>query len=218
MKTIVCYGDSNTWGFMPMAELPDWTRNRFDFGTRWTGVLQKALGSEYRVEEEGLNGRTTMFDDVLDERRNGLKYIDICMLTKMPVDLVILMLGTNDVKEHFGATAYLIARGVGRLAERIRAGGYGFGGKCPEILVMAPAHLGTGIVDAWLGQEFGPHCLEKDARLAELYEALARENGLHFLNAAEVAEVSPADCVHLSAEAHRRLGARVAEEVRQILG
>lgn len=218
MKTIVCYGDSNTWGFMPKEEFPDWTHNRFDFDARWTGILQRALGPEYRVEEEGLNGRTTMFDDVLDERRNGLKYIDTCMLTKMPVDLVILMLGTNDVKEHFCATAYLIARGVGRLVERIRAGGYGPGGKPPEILVMAPARLGKGIADAWPGQEFGANCLEKDARLAGLYANLAKENGLHFLNAAEVAEVSPDDCVHLSAEAHQRLGARVAEEARRILG
>ena len=218
MKTIVCYGDSNTWGFMPEPELPELPRSRFDFQTRWTGILQRALGDDYRVEEEGLNGRTTIFDDVLGEHRNGFQYIDTCMLTKMPVDLVILMLGTNDTKEHIGASAFLIARGVEKLVERIQAGGYASGGVSPEILVMAPAHLGAGIANTWLGDEFGPHCLEKDAQLASLYQKVAEKHRLHFLNAADVVEVSPEDCVHLSAAAHAKLGAQVADKVRHIFG
>ena len=98
MKTIVCYGDSNTWGYMPKRERPqETTLNRFPWGVRWTSLLQEQLGAAYRVVEEGLNGRTTMFDDPLDICRNGLESIDCCMLSKHPVDLVILMLGTNDV-------------------------------------------------------------------------------------------------------------------------
>jgi hypothetical protein len=111
------------------------------------------------------------------------------------------MLGTNDVKEHLGASVFLIARGVERLVERIQTGGYALGGASPEILVIAPARLGAGIADAWPGPEFGPHCLEKDAQLAALYQKVAEKHGLHFLNAADVAEVSPDDCVHLSAAA-----------------
>ena len=113
MKTIVCYGDSNTWGYMPKREHPEITaNNRFPWGVRWTSLLQMKLGADYRVEEEGLNGRTTMFDDPLDVCRNGLESIDCCMLTKTPVDLVILMLGTNDCKSYYKADASQIAKGL----------------------------------------------------------------------------------------------------------
>ena len=82
MKTIVCYGDSNTWGYMPKREHPEITaNNRFPWGVRWTSLLQMKLGADYRVVEEGLNGRTTMFDDPLDVCRNGLESIDYSMLT-----------------------------------------------------------------------------------------------------------------------------------------
>lgn len=218
MKTVVCYGDSNTWGFIPKVEIIEWSNNRFAFDTRWTGVMQRKLGADFRVEEEGLNGRTTMFDDPLDERRNGLSYVDVCMLSKMPVDLVVIMLGTNDVKEHLAKTAYCIAKGVGRIIERIQKGGYGPFGAAPEILVVAPAHLDERIADAWPGAEFGAGCLKKDAQLGALYAKISKESGTHFLNAARFITVSPDDCVHLSADAHAVLGEHIAEKVRHILG
>lgn len=217
MKTIVCYGDSNTWGFIPKAEPPGWTDNRYDHGTRWTGVVQKALGSEYRIEEEGLNGRTTIFDDPHDQWRNGLAYINICLLTKMPVDMVILMLGTNDVKEYFNASAFLIAQGIGMLIERIQGGKYGPSGTAPKILLISPPHLGKGIYETWLANEFGKECLEKDAELSRHYQQISKQFKTFFLDASKIIQVSEYDCVHIDAENHKKLGIQIANAVQDAL-
>ncbi|MEG0766199.1 MAG: SGNH/GDSL hydrolase family protein [Clostridia bacterium] len=218
MKTIVCYGDSNTWGFMPKRAAPDWSDNRFAWDVRWTGILQKALGAGYRVEEEGLNGRTTCIDDPLDVHRNGLKYIDTCMLTKMPVDLVVLMLGTNDVKDYLGVTPLIASLGIAQIVEHIQAGGYGPKGASPKVLIVSPPSLSEGLRDAWPGEEFGAHALEKDAGLAAHHENVARKYGASFLNAARFVKADSADCVHLNQQGHALLGEKIAEEVRRILG
>jgi lysophospholipase L1-like esterase len=217
MKTIVCYGDSNTWGYIPKTEQTDWADNRYDKEIRWPGVLQKALGSNYCIEEEGLNGRTTIFNDPLDQRRNGLAYIDTCLLTKMPVDMVILMLGTNDVKEYLGAPAFLIARGIGMLIERIQAGKYGPSSTSPKVLLISPPHLGKGIHKAWLGNEFGNGCLEKDAELSKYYQQISRQYGTVFLDASKFTQISELDCVHIDAENHEKLGIQIACMVQDVL-
>ena len=119
MKTIMCYGDSNTWGFMPKLEMPDVeSKNRYPWDVRWTGKLQAMLGSDYRVLEEGLNGRTTMFDCPMEDHRNGLNDIDVALLTHAPIDLVVIMLGTNDTKIAFRMTDYIIAHGIERLIDK----------------------------------------------------------------------------------------------------
>jgi len=120
MKTIVCYGDSNTWGHRSYrVRQTNPALMRFPWGVRWTSLLQQKLGQDYRVEECGLNGRTTMFDDPLAEDRNGLASINVTLQMHYPVDMVIIMLGTNDVKEFFGMPPYIIARGAGRIIEKI---------------------------------------------------------------------------------------------------
>lgn len=217
MKTIVCYGDSNTWGFMPKEQKPDWTINRFDPDIRWTGLVKKILGNNYRIEEEGLNGRTTIFDDPLDTSRNGLKYIDVCMQTKMPIDLIVLMLGTNDVKEYLGVSAPIIANGIRILIERIKNCGCGPSGKTPEILVISPPVLGKNISKAWTGGEFGSGCLEKSVELGKLIEQVCEEQNTHFLDAASIISVSDLDCVHLDEHNHRKLGEAIAELILSIL-
>ena len=144
MKTILCYGDSNTWGFMPWKDRPPVkAANRFPWEVRWTGRLETMLGDGWRVIEEGLNGRTTMFDCYLEEHRNGLKDIDVSLLTAMPVDLVIIMLGTNDAKLAFNMPPFIIGQGVQRLIDRVRGGQYGYGpdGADPEVLVVAPIRM-----------------------------------------------------------------------------
>lgn len=219
MKTIVCYGDSNTWGYMPKREHPEITaNNRFPWGVRWTSLLQMKLGADYRVEEEGLNGRTTMFEDPLDICRNGLSSIDCCMLTKQPVDLVILMLGTNDVKEFFGMPPYVIARGCGRLIDRIQAGGYGPNGGAPEILLVAPLKLPDTLPGGWLGEEFGSGAIERNDQLPALYERIAREKGVHFLNLAESITADPADSIHMNDAGHAATAEIMYEQLRRILG
>ena len=219
MKTIVCYGDSNTWGYMPKRERPqETTLNRFPWGVRWTSLLQMKLGADYRVVEEGLNGRTTMFDDPLDICRNGLESIDYSMLTNCPVDLVILMLGTNDVKEFFGMPPYVIARGCGRLIDRIQAGGYGPNGAAPQILLVAPLKLPDTLPGSWLGEEFGPGAIARNDALPAYYEKIAAEKGVHFLNAADSVTADPADSIHMNEAGHAATAELMYQQVRRILG
>ena len=219
MKTIVCYGDSNTWGYMPKRERPqETTLNRFPWGVRWTSLLQEQLGAAYRVVEEGLNGRTTMFDDPLDICRNGLEAIDYSMLTNSPVDLVILMLGTNDVKEFFGMPPYVIARGCARLIDRIQAGGYGPNGAAPQILLVAPLKLPDTLPGSWLGDEFGPGAVARNDQLPAYYEKIAAEKGVHFLNAAASVTADPADSIHMNEAGHAATAELMYEQVRRILG
>ena len=219
MKTIVCYGDSNTWGFMPKYEEPKVTaENRYPWGVRWTSLLQMKLGADYRVVEEGLNGRTTMFDDPLDVCRNGLESIDYSMLTNCPVDLVILMLGTNDVKEFFGMPPYVIARGCGRLIDRIQAGGYGPNGAAPQLLLVAPLKLPDTLPGSWLGEEFGPGAIARNDALPAYYEKIAAEKGVHFLNAAASVTADPADSIHMNEAGHAATAELMYEQVRRILG
>jgi len=132
VKTIVCYGDSNTWGFNPV------TQDRFSITERWTGVLAQELGAGYRVVEEGLNGRTTIWDDPIEEWRNGKTYFLPCLWSHKPIDLVTIMLGTNDLKERFSVSAYDIAASAGVLVDIALRSGAGPNGNAPQVLLMAP--------------------------------------------------------------------------------
>ena len=218
MKTILCYGDSNTWGFMPFHEKPPVkANNRFPRDVRWTGLLQKELGEDYLVIEEGLNGRTTMFDCFMEERRNGLKEIDLCLLTHLPIDLVVLMLGTNDTKQAFAKSPYLIAQGMRRLAERVKSGGYGPNSAAPEVLMVAPARLNEGIFTSWLSDEFDADSLARDRALAQEYARAAADCGAHFLDAGAQISADNADGVHMNGEGHKAMAALICGKVREIL-
>ncbi|MEK4239293.1 GDSL-type esterase/lipase family protein [Paenibacillus sp. FSL H7-0714] len=129
-RTIVCFGDSNTWGYD--AE----TDQRFNDEIRWTGLLHAELGDAYRVIEEGLPGRTSVSDDPLFEGLAGISYLYPCLMSHAPLDLVVIMLGTNDTKEIFALTSYNIAQGIVRLAHKSRGSGAGPAGKAPEVLVL----------------------------------------------------------------------------------
>lgn len=218
MKTIVCYGDSNTWGYMPKVEIPEVEAlNRYPWGVRWTSLLQMKLGSDYRVEEEGLNGRTTAFDCLMEDHRNGLKDIDVCMMTHTPVDLVVLMLGTNDTKNVLHLTPHVVAHGIERLIERIRTGGHGRDGGMPEILLVTPIRMREGVENAWLGDEFDQTSLKMDSLLPAYFEKTAAAAGVHFLNVSASVTADPADCIHMNEEGHAKVAEMIYEKVREIL-
>ena len=132
MKTILCYGDSLTYGFDPETSL------RHPEGVRWTSRLAGLLGSDYKVIEEGCNGRTTVHDDPVEDGRNGLKYLKPCLNSHKPVDIVILMLGSNDLKYFFHVSAAQIADDVGVLVETIREYTEVKQGFIPEIILVSP--------------------------------------------------------------------------------
>lgn len=200
MRTILCYGDSNTWGFDPEAD------GRRPWESRWTGCLQRLLGDGYRVVEEGLNGRTTSWDDPLWRDRNGRAMLGALLESHSPVDMLVLMLGTQDLKHRFGLSAYDIARGTQSLVQDSWQSDF----PPRRILWICPPRLVT-LRAAWAAEFQGAG--EKSARLVHYSEPLAREAGALFLEAATVVSGDTSDGVHLSGAEHQALAAAVAERV-----
>src|SRR4029453_12146227 len=136
-KRILCFGDSLTWGWMPIKEVVPTTR--YPFEQRWTGVAAAQLGANFEIIEEGLSGRTTDLDDPTDPRLNGSTYLPSALATHLPLDLVILLLGTNDTKTYFNRSAYDITVGMSNLLVQVAtsAGGVGTLYPAPRMLLMS---------------------------------------------------------------------------------
>jgi lysophospholipase L1-like esterase len=210
MFTIVCYGDSNTHGAHPV------TNGRWPRELRWPGVLAAEVADMAVIVEEGLNGRTTLWDDPYLDGRNGQAYLLPCLRSHAPVDLVVIMLGTNDLKTIFGRQAHDIALGAGTLVDMALGSRTGPDGEAPGVLLVAPPRLGelTDRSELW---GFGEARLKAQA-MPRLYRNVAEMKGVPFLDAAALVEADPTDGVHLGAEAHAILGRAIATEARRLLG
>ena len=211
-KHIVCLGDSNTHGYC--ADPADCADGgiRFTEEQRWTRLLQKNLGDEYLVIEEGLSGRTTCFEDPLHEGLSALNYIYPCLKSHEAVDLLVIMLGTNDVKERFGASAACVAIAMGRLVKKAQSVEC-WGGKKPNILVICPPHIGRQLNDPCMGTG----CARKSEELAAYYAPVAKNNGCAFLDAQGIAEFNQVDFMHLTRKGHADLAAKLAQLVPALL-
>lgn len=207
MKRILCFGDSNTWGFNPA------TQDRFDRNTRWTGVLRNALGDGFEIIEEGLNGRTTVWEDPLEGYKNGYAYLIPCLETHRPLDLVVIMLGTNDLKLRFSLPPSDIAKGAGVLVKAVQQSEAGYAGAAPRVLLVAPPPVVrlTEYAEMFAGAE------EKSRKLGYWYRQIALERGCAFLDAGEVIVSSELDGIHFEAGEHYKLGEAVARQVRVIV-
>lgn len=206
MKTIVCYGDSNTWGADPIGG------GRFDADTRWTGILASELGAGYRVIEEGLGGRTTIVDDPIEPHRNGLTYLLPCVYSHRPFDLITIMLGTNDLKARHNRSASDIAQSAGLLAETVRATACGPDDTRPKVLIICPPKVEglTALAEMFAGAE------EKSGKMAFYYEFFAQWAEADFLDAGQHIVSSPADGIHFEASEHATLGKAVAAKIQSI--
>jgi lysophospholipase L1-like esterase len=204
MKTILCYGDSNTWGFMPE------TGSRYPPDVRWTGVLGRLLSPEFRVIEEGLNGRTTVWDDPLLPGRNGKVYLGPCLESPRPLDVVVLFLGLNDLKKRYSASAEDIARGAGVLLDVVLRSGAGANGRAPATLVLAPPPLGrlSGFAEAFEGAQ------ERSFRVAPFLRQIALSAGSEFVDTAGHVAFSETDGLHFDSKAHATVGELVARTIR----
>lgn len=213
MKTILCYGDSNTWGCPPLQ--PGQAVERYGPDVRWGSVLRTTLGRGYWVVEEGLGGRTTVWDDPIEgEHKNGKRYLLPCLESHAPIDLVVLMLGTNDLKQRFGLSAADIAAGAGALADIILRSTCGPENSSPKVLLIAPpptAQL-SGFAEMFAGAG------EKSRAFAGHYQREADLRGCAFLDAGQIVTSSRHDGIHLEAEAHQSLGRVVARIVQELLG
>ncbi len=211
-KNILCFGDSNTYGYNSK------TGGRFDENQRWTKLLQKNLGDDYDVIEEGLGGRTTVFEDPTAEGLSGLQMISPCMQSHGPLDLVIIMLGTNDTKERFAANAFVIARGLERLALKAMQTQNTWRG-APNVLLIAPKPIEPDYASTAIADEMGPGCVEKSRSLAKEFKEVAEHLHCHFLDADSIPgiEIYPYDWIHLSPESHRILAEHLANLIPEII-
>ena len=210
MKTVLCYGDSNTYGYDPRSGL------RYPASVRWTCRLATLLGPDYHVIEEGCNGRTTVFDDPIEGWKNGLGYLKPCLNSHKPVDIVILMLGSNDLKETFHASPAQIAEGAGVLVETIQTFTKEKQGFDPKIILVCPPEIGEGIVHSPFYGSFYENAIERSRELPKCYRQIAERFGCFFVNAAEHIQPSPVDSLHLDPEAHAKLAEVLAETIRSI--
>ncbi|MBB3949863.1 SGNH/GDSL hydrolase family protein [Aureimonas jatrophae] len=203
-STIVCYGDSLTWGFDADGE----GRHRYE--DRWPSVVQETLGRRAHVIAEGLNGRTTAYDDHLAAGdRNGARVLPTILATHAPIDVLVLALGSNDLKRHTGGgRAREAAWGMERLVEIARNFPYGFDYDAPEVVIVSPPAL-VETTDDNFDAMFG-FARAESLQFAELFEALARRLGCVHVAASEICTATPTDGIHLDAENTRKLGAAIA--------
>ena len=207
MKNILCFGDSNTYGESPEGF------GRYERHERWTGILQEKLGSGYYVIEEGLNGRTTVWDDPVEGGdKNGLKHLPSCIASHTPLDLLIIMLGTNDFKHRFSVTSADVAASAGQLIAAARQVpnykvDYPF-----KILLVSPTYLHD---KTFLGEMMDGR-YEDTRKLGPLMEKTAELYGVEFLDIAPVAQASEIDGLHFDREAHRKVADAMEQKIRMI--
>lgn len=203
MKTVLCYGDSNTWGYLA----PDGERlGRWE---RWPGVLQSLLADRAHVVEEGLNGRTTVFDVPADPDRNGLTYLGVALETHAPVDLLLLFLGVNDMFLPHPVTARWVAASVGALVDAARGSEWGPGGGPPAVVVLVPPPFGPlGELEPW-----SPQGAAESARFSEEFGQMATEHECELVDLKGAVAFAPADGIHLDAEGHQMLGRLMADRL-----
>ncbi len=216
-KHIVCFGDSNTHGYCAQpADCAD-GGIRFNEDERWTCLLQKQLGEDYLVIEEGLSGRTSAFSDPLHECMSGLDSIYSCLMSHEPVDLLVIMLGTNDTKERLGANAAVISIGMERLIMKAKTVPAWRDNSRPNILVICPPHIGEGLYDCPEGFPMGKGCPEKSRELAKFLAPAAERQGCAFLDAEGLAEFNDYDHMHFTRKGHRQFADVLAPIVRDLL-
>lgn len=211
-KHIVCFGDSNTHGYCAV------TNGRFDEDERWCCLLQKMLGKDYLVIEEGLSGRTTSFTDPIHEGLNGLDYIYPCLMSHEPVDLLVIMLGTNDTKERFGASPACISLGLKRLIDKAVSTTDCWNNATANILIVSPQNIDKRYETSNVGETMGRGCAEKSEGLAKKFAEIAQLTGCHFMDADKVitAPVNDIDYMHLTLEGHRQLAEALAKKITEL--
>lgn len=209
VKSILCFGDSNTYGVNPDTE------SRFPRYERWTGRLSSILGDDYYVIEEGYNGRTTCFSDDSDSNRSGYKALDIILKSHMPLDLVIIMLGTNDFKAQYSMTAKVSANAIKKIIEKIRKYAISENKKVPEILIVSPIMMGKDIENSMFWECGERERLELE-RVPKAYQQVAHMMHCHYFAASSVASPG-SDMLHMTKDSHKALANSLSIIVKEIL-
>lgn len=206
MKQVLCYGDSNTWGLIPG------TKERYPWGVRWTSLLQKQMQNrEIRILEEGLCGRTTVYEDRFRKNRNGIKILPMILETHTPVDAAVLMLGTNDCKTIYHASAQTIGRGISCCVDLLKQSI-----SAEHILLVSPVLLGNNVWRPEKDPEFDVCSVQTAGQLKEVYRVIAQDQGIGFLAASEIVSPSSVDDEHMTAEAHQKLAQAIYKKIMEM--
>lgn len=203
---VLCYGDSNTWGDPPSK------LSRYPVDVRWPGKLQKLLGSEFEIIEEGLCGRTTDVDDPKEAGRNGKTYLLPCLNTHKPIDIFVLMLGTNDLKERFNKSPEDIAKSISSLIKIVKSAKVGSKGKTPKIILISPPTVREHGILPILGMK---GAAEKSKELASKLKDVASKNSCLFIDISKYVEPSRIDGAHLSAESHHKIAEVISKIIKK---
>ena len=207
MKQVLVYGDSNTWGLIPG------TTERYPWGVRWTSILQEKLkNEEVRIIEEGLCGRTTIFEDVYRENRNGLKTLPLILESNKGLDAAVIMLGTNDCKSHYSPNAYKIAKGLEQCLDRLL-----LDIPAENILVVSPIHLGEDVWKPEFDPEFDKESVEVSKKLKEEYRKITTEKNISFIAASDYVSPSIIDNEHMDEEGHGILAEKIYVQIMDLL-
>jgi len=219
-KTVLCYGDSNTWGCQPLdGKNPGKLPLRYDENIRWPRLLQKKLGSGFYVVEEGLNGRTTNLDYHVPPDRNGKTALPVCLYSHAPIDLVILTLGGNDLKIYFGRTPEAIRDGMAELIDMVQSSSYGPDMQSPPKVLLAiqgpPMPVAEQIPDE-NGILLFRDSISRAKKLAELYQALAIKKQCGVIDLTDIPP-SPIDGLHLDETGHKKVAERLASRLPEVI-
>lgn len=208
---VLCYGDSNTYGFYPAPG-----KFRYDYDKRWTSILEKKLGDKYAITVEGLNGRTTIYDKPDAPWRNGLQPFVAIMGSHIPIDVLVIMLGTNDCNKQLGHSAKDIAAGIDKLVSTAEEVCPEIQGYVPEIIVVAPGAIVDDYADSIYIDELSPEVIQKSYDLGPLYAKVAERHHCKFIDGTKVLDVSPIDCEHLTNKGHIQLAELVYEKIGEL--
>lgn len=209
-RRILCFGDSNTYGYDPRG-------GRYGEDARWTMRLASQLGDGYTIIEEGFNGRTCVYDDPIEGGyKSGAAYLPPCLMSHNPLDAVVIMLGTNDAKRRFGLTPMTIGEGLMQLVRLVRMYAGDTEGNPTKVIVVAPVPIGDTLPRSRHAECFGPQAIEITRGLTAEFARMARLLRCEYLNAADWAEVSELDAVHLSAKGHAGLADGLEKKIREI--
>ena len=205
MKSILCFGDSNTFGYRPD------NGKRFSSNIRWTGLLKQLfINDEVEIIEEGLVGRTSVFEDSFRPGRKGIDYLVPLLESHSPIDLLIIMLGTNDCKTIYNASAELIGLGIEKLINRAKSFNPSL-----EILLISPIHLGEDVWRDGYDPEFNQESVKVSKGLKGVYRKIAHKYGCHFLAASDVASPSGIDQEHLDKQGHLALATEIYKNIKE---
>ncbi len=218
MKNILIYGDSNSWGYDYSRYIPEAdTCQRMTETERWPGIVRSILGPEYNIIEDALNGRTVVWDDPYSPGRNGVKGLGRALDVNAPLDLVVLKLGCNELKDFFHLSAEMIAYGMEKLVRECRVSYYGY--PAPGVLLIAPAPTHPDIGTLRSAARFGPEAYSKSLQFGKYYRQVAERYGCGFIDCGEMDfEINAVDGLHYSKRDHAKLAPVAAAKILEMLG